>query len=35
MYTRTTIEMIDRLDVSPAERDAIYADNARRPLRLS
>jgi aminocarboxymuconate-semialdehyde decarboxylase len=34
MYTRTTIEIIDRLDVSPAERHAIYEGNARRLLKL-
>jgi uncharacterized protein len=34
MYTRTTIEIVDRLDVSPAERHAIYEGNARRLLKL-
>jgi uncharacterized protein len=34
MYTRTTIEIIDRLEVSPAERHAIYEGNARRLLKL-
>lgn len=34
MYTRTTIEIIDRLDVSPAQRHAIYEGNARRLLKL-
>jgi uncharacterized protein len=34
MYTRTTIEIIDRLDVSPAERHAIYEGNARRLMKL-
>jgi predicted TIM-barrel fold metal-dependent hydrolase len=35
MYIRTTIEIIDRLDISPAERHAIYEGNARRILRLT
>ncbi len=35
MYTRTTIEIIDRLDISPAERHAIYEGNARRLMRLA
>jgi predicted TIM-barrel fold metal-dependent hydrolase len=35
MYTRTTIEIVDRLDVSPEERYKIYEGNARRLLRLS
>ena len=35
MYTRTTIEIIDRLDLSPDERHAIYEGNARRLLRLN
>ena len=34
MYTRTTIEIVDRLDVSPEERHAIYEGNARRLLKL-
>ena len=34
MYTRTTIEIIDGLDVSPAQRQAIYEGNARRLLKL-
>ncbi|MDA8107995.1 MAG: amidohydrolase family protein [Betaproteobacteria bacterium] len=34
MYTRTTIEIIDRLDLSPAERHAIYEGNARRLMKL-
>ncbi|MGC2519803.1 MAG: amidohydrolase family protein [Burkholderiales bacterium] len=34
MYTRTTIEIIDRLDLSPAERHAIYEGNARKLLKL-
>jgi predicted TIM-barrel fold metal-dependent hydrolase len=34
MYTRTTIEIVDRLDISPEERYAIYEGNARRLLRL-
>ena len=34
MYTRTTIEIVDRLDVSPEERHKIYEGNARRLLRL-
>ncbi len=34
MYTRTTIEIIDALDVSPAERQAIYEGNARRLMKL-
>jgi aminocarboxymuconate-semialdehyde decarboxylase len=35
MYTRLTIEIVDRLDVSPEARRAIYEGNARRLLRLS
>jgi aminocarboxymuconate-semialdehyde decarboxylase len=35
MYTRTTIEIVDRLDVSPEERHAIYEGNARRLLKLT
>jgi len=34
MYTRTTIEIIDRLDISTEERRAIYEGNARRLLKL-
>ncbi|HEX9275778.1 MAG TPA: amidohydrolase family protein [Casimicrobiaceae bacterium] len=34
MYTRTTIEIVDRLDVSPEQRHAIYEGNARRLLKL-
>jgi aminocarboxymuconate-semialdehyde decarboxylase len=34
MYTRTTIEIVDDLDISPAERHAIYEGNARRLLKL-
>jgi aminocarboxymuconate-semialdehyde decarboxylase len=34
MYTRTTIEIVDRLDLSPGERHAIYEGNARRLLKL-
>ncbi len=34
MYIRTTIEIIDRLDISPAERHALYEGNARRLLKL-
>src|SRR5271169_5741291 len=34
MYTRMTIEIIEALDISPAERHAIYEGNARR-LKLS
>ena len=34
MYTRTTIEIIDRLDISLQERHAIYEGNARRLMRL-
>ncbi len=34
MYTRTTIEIIERLDLSPEERHAIYEGNARRLLKL-
>jgi len=33
-YIRWTIEIIDRLDLSPAERHAIYEGNARRLLKL-
>lgn len=33
-YIRWTIEILDRLDVSPAERHAIYEGNARRLLGL-
>ncbi len=35
MYTRTTIEIIDRLDISPEERGKIYEGNARRIMRLN
>jgi predicted TIM-barrel fold metal-dependent hydrolase len=35
LYTRTTIEIIDRLDVTPAQRHAIYEGNARRLLKLA
>jgi aminocarboxymuconate-semialdehyde decarboxylase len=35
MYTRTTIEILDRLDISPAERHAIYEGNARRLMQLA
>ena len=34
MYTRTTIEIVERLDLSPEERHAIYEGNARRLLKL-
>jgi predicted TIM-barrel fold metal-dependent hydrolase len=34
MYTRTTIEIVDRLEISPEERQAIYEGNARRLLKL-
>ena len=34
MYTRTTIEIVDRLEISPEERHAIYEGNARRLLKL-
>ncbi len=34
MYTRTTIDILDGLDISPAERQAIYEGNARRLLKL-
>ena len=34
MYTRTTIEIVDRLDLSPEERHAVYEGNARRLLKL-
>ena len=33
-YIRWTIEIIDRLDITPAERSAIYEGNARRLLKL-
>ena len=33
-YIRWTIEIIDRLDLSPAERHAIYEGNARRLMKL-
>jgi predicted TIM-barrel fold metal-dependent hydrolase len=35
MYIRTTLEIIDRLDLSPAARHAIYEGNARRLLKLA
>ena len=35
MYTRTTIEIIEALDITPAERHAIYEGNARRLLKLA
>jgi len=35
MYTRTTIEIIDRLDLSPEERHAIFEGNARRLMKLN
>lgn len=35
MYIRTTIEIVDRLDISPEERHAIYEGNARRLLKLN
>jgi aminocarboxymuconate-semialdehyde decarboxylase len=34
MYTRTTIEIIERLDISPEQRHAIYEGNARRIMRF-
>jgi hypothetical protein len=34
MYTRTTIEIVERLNLSPGERHAIYEGNARRLLKL-
>ena len=34
MYARTTIEIIERLDISPEERHAIYEGNARRVMKL-
>ncbi len=34
MYTRTTIGIVDRLDLSPEERHMIYEGNARRLLEL-
>ena len=33
-YIRWTIEILDRLDITPAERSAIYEGNARRLLKL-
>ena len=33
-YTRWTIEIIDHLDLSPADRHAIYEGNARKLLKL-
>lgn len=35
MYTRTTIEILERLDLSPEERHAIYEGNARRIMKLA
>jgi aminocarboxymuconate-semialdehyde decarboxylase len=35
MYTRTTIEIIERLDLSPEDRQAIYEGNARRLMKLA
>lgn len=35
MYIRTTLEIIDRLNLSPAERHAIYEGNARRLMKLA
>jgi aminocarboxymuconate-semialdehyde decarboxylase len=35
MYTRMTLEIIDRLDLSPAQRHAIYEGNARRLMKLA
>ena len=35
MYTRLTIEIVDRLDISAADRHAIYEGNARRLMKLS
>jgi len=35
MYTRTTIEIVDRLDLAPHERQAIYEGNLRRLTRLA
>jgi predicted TIM-barrel fold metal-dependent hydrolase len=35
MYIRTTIEILDSLELAPAERHAIYEGNARRLLRLA
>jgi predicted TIM-barrel fold metal-dependent hydrolase len=35
MYTRLTIEIIDGLDISAADRHAIYEGNARRLMKLS
>jgi predicted TIM-barrel fold metal-dependent hydrolase len=34
-YIRWTIEIIDRLEISPSERQAIYEGNARRLLKLT
>ena len=33
-YIRSTIEVIDSLDITPEQRQAIYEGNARRLLRL-
>jgi len=35
MYTRLTIEIVDRLDITAAERHAIYEGNARGLMKLS
>jgi aminocarboxymuconate-semialdehyde decarboxylase len=35
MYTRTTIEIVDRLDVTPQERHAIYEGNLRRLTKMT
>jgi predicted TIM-barrel fold metal-dependent hydrolase len=35
MYTRLTIEIVDGLDISAADRHAIYEGNARRLMKLS
>lgn len=35
MYIRTTIEIIDQLDLTPEQRHAIYEGNARRLLKLN
>lgn len=34
MYTRTTLEIVERLDLSPEERHAVYEGNARRLMKL-
>ena len=33
-YVRWTVEIIDRLDITPAERSAIYEGSARRLMKL-